>query len=207
MLPLSPALFLAAASALVASDDREPRIPRWRRWVHKELNPVKRDSHEADDRVMMPAFIGHIGYWSHRVTAGSSSWPLPLDADCDALAQIGLDRGVAGVGRPEPGAMYLRWSRTEQRFTRASIVVEVLNAAPPEGSAWGYDCEVLEGAAVLSRFREERDDPTRAPFKTTVRWARRSRVVCCPALGDRFLSWVDLDARNERTRACPSQAA
>lgn len=205
MIPLSPALFLAAASALVASDRRMPHRPKSKRARLAELDPIARDAHRPHDGVRTAAFISHVGWWSHRRAMGTSAWPFPLDADCDALARIGLDRGVVSVGTPDPGAVYLRWSVPEQRFTRASIVLWALDMPPMYRSGWTYDCHVLEGSAVLSRGR----GPVRAAlgFHTKVQWARQARVRCSPGLGDCFLSWVDLDRRNETTRVSPTERA
>jgi hypothetical protein len=173
MMPLSPALFLAAASALVASDVRLP----WRSAQQrlKELDPQRRDAHRLRDDVTTAAFIAHVGYWAHRSAPGKSAWPLPLDADCDALARIGLDLGVVRVGPPAPGAIYLRYSQQRERFTRASIVLWAA-AVPTDRYGWTYDCQVIQGRAT--------------------RRARLAWATCCPKLGDCFLSWVDLDCRN-----------
>jgi hypothetical protein len=187
MTPLSPALFLAAASALVASDARVPR-PLIEDRI-QEFDPMGRDIHRPRDGVTTAAFIAHVGYWSHRRSSGRSAWPFPLDADCDLLAAIGLDRGVVGVGFPKAGDICLRWSRTEQRFVRASIVLWTVEVPATLRMGWSYDCHVLEGSIAVS-------DPSVA----TVEWVRRAWVTCCPGLGDRFLSWVDLDERNETTR-------
>jgi hypothetical protein len=177
MMPLSPALFLAAASALVASDVRLPRLSTEQRL--KDLSPARRGKRRRGDATA--AFIAHAGYTAHRHAPGKSAWPFPLDADCEALARIGLDSGVVTVAPPDAGAIYLRYSQQRQRFTRASIVLWAVEVPPMEQYGWSYDCHVIEGV--------------------TVRRARRAWVTCAPELGDRFLSWVDLDRRNDMTRA------
>ncbi len=179
MMPLSPALFLAAASALVPSDVRVPRLSLHQRL--EDLDPERRSSQLPGDETATAAFIAHAGYCAHRLAPGRSGWPFPLGADCEALGRIGLDRGIATVALPAAGAIYLRRSPREQRFMRASIVLWAVVVPPMERWGWTYDCHVIEGIAA--------------------REARRAWITCCPELGDRFLSWADLDRRNEITRA------
>ncbi len=194
MMPLSPALFLAAASALVASDLRLPRRSKPERGT--EVDPDSRETHAPEDGLATAAFIAHVGYWSHRRAVGRSSWPLPLGADCDGLARIGSERGVLITGTPDPGAIYLRWSDCDQRFVHAAIVLSAMDVPPQAQGGWTYDCHVLEGRAELTR--PEAGEPR---IQTTLHWARQGRLGCSPALGDRFLTWVDLDRRNQLTRA------
>jgi hypothetical protein len=192
MMPLSPALFLAAASALVASD---LRLPRRSKPEHAALDPDARDTHAPEDGLATAAFIAHVGYWSHRRAVGRSSWPLPLDADCEELGRIGLARGVLITGTPDPGAIYLRWSDRDRRFVRAAIVLSAMDVPPQAEGGWTYDCHVLEGRAELTR--PEAGEPR---IETTLHWARQGRLGCSPALGDRFLTWVDLKLRDATTR-------
>ena len=104
MIPLSPALFMAAASALIAADFARPPRPTSKRKRLAELDPIERDTHGAEDGVTTAAFIAHVGHWAHRDPEGPSSWPFPLDADCDTLARIGTDRGVVSPGRRFPAS-------------------------------------------------------------------------------------------------------
>ena len=198
MMPLSPVLFLAAASALVASDLRLPRRSK----PEAVLDPDARDTHTPEDGVMTAAFIAHVGYWSHRRAVGMSPWPLPLDADCDELGRVGSERGVLLTGTPDPGAIYLRWSDRDQRFVRAAIVLSAMDVPEQAQGGWTYDCHVLEGRAELSR--PESGHPR---IETTLHWARQGRVTCYPGLGDCFLSWVDLDRRHEIGRPSSRHAA
>jgi hypothetical protein len=187
MIPLSPALFMAAARALIAADFAIPPLPTSKRKRLAELDPIERDTHGALDGVTTAAFIAHVGYWAHRDPEGPSSWPFPRDADCNALERIGTDRGVVSKATPNPGVIYLRWSVPEARFVSAGIVLWVKDRLPLHGSGWTHDVHLLEGCAVFSAE------------VTTVQWARQVRVRCSTDLGDRFLSWVDLDGRNATT--------
>ena len=204
MLPLSPALFLAAAVSLIPSDQPTERLSNRDRG--NELDPMARDHHHPDDGVTTAAFLAHVGYWSHRRTLGESSWPFPLNADCDALARLGSDLGVVNVGTPDPGAIYLRYSRRERRFTSASIVIFAFDVVIPD-FGWTYDCHVLEGSARLTHRGVPFGRAHRGRFKTSVNWVRRKRVTCCPGHGDRFLSWVDLDGRGALPVIRPKEKA
>ena len=187
MLPLSPAMFLAAATAWLPDDAPFPAV-----LDDNELDPLRRDDHGPRDGVTTAAFIGHIGYWAHRQARGVSTWPFPLTADCDALARIARQRRVLTVCELDLGPILLRWSHVEKRFTRASIVVEI-DECPLFGN-WTYDCQVVEGGAV--HLRRARNGAPRVQMQ----WVRRARRRCCPMLGDRFISWVDLDARDRIAR-------
>ena len=185
MLPLSPAMFIATAAAWLARDDDYPSL------TDNELDPLKRDDHRPNDSVMTAAFIGQIGYWAHRQSQGNSVWPFSLDADCDALAQAADECGVLTREWPDPGAILLRWSTVERRFTRASIVVKAIDS--PLLRDWTYDCRVVEGTAIRRKAVDGMPD-------AQIKWVRRARRRCCPTLGDRFISWVDLDARGRTER-------
>lgn len=192
---LSPALFLAVATALVGSDIRmTPGRIRSKKMRLAQFDPVRREDHGPHDGVTMAAFIGHVGYWSHYEGAGSSSWPFPIDADCSELARIGRKLGVLSRWTPRPGAIHLRWSTDEDRFVRASVVLEVVELRSRHIGDWYYDCTVLEGALVR---------PSAAEGDATIEWVRKTKLISCPWLGDQFLTWVDLDGRNHASATDP----
>jgi hypothetical protein len=190
MHPLSPALFIAGASTLVGPPERA------------ELTALRRELDRAGNPLATAVFVGHVGYWAHYdEVAAISAWPFPLGADCDTLADLAAVEGVLSIGQPDPGAIYLAWSRREKRFARAGIIV---NGTAPPGEPqpdWSYDCLVLEGCAVARPVapNEDRYEET-GPIETVVQWARRTRVTCSPSAGDRFVSWMDLDERGPTTR-------
>jgi hypothetical protein len=197
MLPLSPALFVAVARGLLSSrhtwlEDSDSSELR------DDVDPRFRDLHHPDDGVTTAAFIAHCGYWSHSFSRGHTLWPLPLRADCDELHRIASDCGIESMGTPDPGAIYLRYSMMEQRYTRAAIVIAGADDPRKSDVGLAYDCIVLEGSArildlALRTTVQNRREVSR--FNTDVQWARRTRVWCCPMLGDRFINWVDLDER------------
>lgn len=183
MHPLSPALIIAAASGIVGPDAVE-------------------EQSRAADAQSTAAFVGHIGYWGHYdEEAELSTWPFPIEADCEALAQLAGIEGVLSGAAPQPGAVFLKWSRQKQQFVRAGIVVAQIRTFGRSGTQRCYDCLVLEGSALLIPV-EEADGRRRKreQFATAVQWARRTRMRCVPAEGDKFISWVDLDDRGETTR-------
>jgi len=185
-------LFLTAASALVTSDSqvRRPGAQAQR----MDRNPATRHDGEAHDSVRSSAaFIANAGYWAHRHTPGCSSWPFPLDADCDALANIGRTRGMLGVGLPAEGDIYLRYSQAEHRFTRACIVLWAIEVPASDGLGVAYDCHVIEGSAELVVGAES--------VQTNVHWARRCWVTSSPKLGDGFLSWTKFQSTSSRRAA------
>lgn len=202
MLPLSPALFLASARALVGSDVRTTPGIRSKRMRLAQFDPVRREDHAPQDGVTTAAFIGHVGYWSHYRGPGNSSWPFPIDADCRQLAHIGKELGVLNPWPPNPGAIHLRWSERYHRFVRASVVLRAAEVPPRHRAEWHYACDVLEGALVRSSPAEGGEENTDGPV-ATIEWVRERRLISCPWLGDRFLSWVELDARNPASATHP----
>lgn len=189
MHPLSPALVIAGASALVGS----------RRHAQEDLDPVA-----------AAAFIGHVGYWAlYDEIARMSTWPFPVDADCEMLASLAEECGVRSSEAPAPGTLYLGRSPGSVTFTRAGIVVATTATAEMPRKGRTYRCTLLEGSALLRQITQSDGrtaDQTR--IETEVQWARRRRVWCTPALGgDLFISWVDLDDRCEPTRVSRRRAA
>jgi hypothetical protein len=196
MLPLSPALFVAAATALIGDFRCDPP---------SSCGPVTEDGVERDglghfDSRATAAFIAHVGYWSHHRGRGKSDWPFPLDADCDALATLASQQAVLNEDRPDTGTICLHRPEGDQRFSRASIVLWTEEVEDTGRASDSYECGMIEGGAILL-------GPFGAPanrrngFETRVLWVRRTQVRFRPAEGDRFIKWVDLDQRN--VAACP----
>ena len=196
MLRLSPALFVAAAKALLDAKGSERPVALDPLGVP---DPLTRDIHAPSDRGATAAFIAHVGHWSQGSGRDGSCWPFPLTADCDALASLAKEYNVLRDGAPDFGAIYLRRSAIESRFVRAGVVLWAV-ALPDRELGWSYDCLLIEGGAVLSSGHRAGG---RQAVETTVEWARRTRARCCPTLGDRFISWVDLDGRNDTTQMGP----
>lgn len=195
MSALSPALFLAVATALVGSDVRmTPGRIRSKKMRVAQFDPASRDDHGPRDGVTTAAFIGHVGFWSHYEGAGRSTWPFPIDADCTDLARIAKGLGVLSAWPPKPGAIHLRRSKKEHRFVTASVVLEAVEVRPRHLADWHYDCRVLEGSLVRASSAEA---------GATIDWVRERQLISCPWLGDKFLSWVDLDGRNPASATHP----
>jgi hypothetical protein len=192
MLPLSPALFIAAATSLIGDFHCDPPA---------SCGPVTSDGVECDglahfDSLTTAAFIAHVGYWSHHQGRGKSSWPFALDADCDTLASLAERDAVLHEGKPAVGAICLQRADGDQRFSRAGIVLWTEEVEDTGRATDSYECGMIEGGAILL-------GPFGAPanrrngFETRVLWVRRTQVRCRPAEGDRFIKWVDLDERND----------
>ncbi len=178
MHPLSPALIIAAASG-VAGPDPGDSVPG------------------AADAASTAAFVGHVGYWAHYdEETAVSTWPFPLDADCEALARLAAKDGILSTSEPAPGVIYLQWSRSDHAFRRAGIVIAAARTFERRGVPRCYHCLVLEGSALLTRAQEaDARHRQRERLETAVQWVRRKRGWCTPSEGDRFISWVDLDGR------------
>jgi hypothetical protein len=123
MMPLSPALYVAAASALVRRVNQLDPFARQPRWL---VNPLNSSRESA-------AFVNHIGYWSHCPLGGTSLWPFPLDADCNDMACIADRHGALRMGAPQHGMIHVTWSAGERRFIRAGIVVSAKELPPAGG--------------------------------------------------------------------------
>jgi hypothetical protein len=194
MLALSPSLLIATASGMVGTDrvvDRPGAL---------DHEAIFRDRHHPADPVRTAAFVGHVGYWSHRRGRGSSSWPFGIDADCSALEREAEADGVLHRGAPEIGSIFLQRSNVENRFVRAGIVIWAADIVASAGGDWAYDCLVVEGHGHLSRDNS-------GEISSRVSFARRARIVLCPSVGDRVISWYDLDGRGKYTQLGPQRRA
>lgn len=171
-IPLSPALMLAGANTLVAMYEH---LPKRRSQIIGHI--ARRVPPGAAWNV---AFVHHVGHWAHYDhRAARSGWPLPPVRDCDALAKFAAAHGILSDGEPRAGEIFLLWSRARGRFEHAGIVghathTHVLRTREPY-----VECVTLEGSI------EGIDAPSGAMGQRTRRLS--------PALGDRFVRWVDLD--------------
>ena len=119
MVPLSPALLVAAANAFVGvgeqgGDNRGQMVEHFLRSV--SLPP---------GQPWCAAFVHHVGVSAHYDHASQrSSWPLPATGSCDALARAARANGVL---RDEPGFgdVFLLYSKLRGRFIHTGIVVGV----------------------------------------------------------------------------------
>src|ERR1051326_2735024 len=136
MLALSPALLMSAAAALVN-----------RRRIGRTESGVRIPA----DSVSTAAFVNHVGYWAHRQSGESSTWPFPLDADCNDLARLADAKGVLRDRPTEEGDLFLQYARGVG-FIRAGIVIdaEFLSTA---ARGHHYECLVYEGTAALAALR------------------------------------------------------
>lgn len=178
MHPLSPALIIAAASGVAGPDLTYPVSG-------------------AADAAATARFVGHVGYWGHYdEETAISTWPFPLDADCETLARLAAKDGILSMRDPEPGVIFLQWSPNHRAFRRAGIVIARAKAFEQRRVEQCYDCLVLEGSAVLTHTLDlDRRHANRERLDTAVLWVRRKHVWCTPSEGDRFIRWVDLDGR------------
>jgi hypothetical protein len=172
IVPLSPALLVAAANAFVGmgeegGDNRGQVVERFLEGVHL-----------APGLPWCAAFVHHVGHASHfDQVSQRSSWPLPATGSCEALARVAR---AAGVLRDEPhvGDVFLLHSVALRRFAHTGIVVGV----EQEESVDQRDvhvCVTIEG--------NTNDDGSR-DGRMTLRKVRTFRE----ADGHRFIRWADM---------------
>ena len=175
VVPLSPALLVAAANAFVGvseqgGDNRGQMVEHFLRSVH--LPP---------GQPWCAAFVHHVGHSAHydHVTR-RSTWPLPATGSCEALARAARANGVL---RDEPyvGDVFLLYSRARARFIHTGIVVGVLD----EHRVHDRDvhaCVTVEG--------NTNDDGSRNGH-TTLRKLRTFRE----ADGHKFIRWAEMQRK------------
>jgi hypothetical protein len=172
IVPLSPALLVAAANAFVGvreegGDNRGQMVEHFLRGVHL-----------AAGQPWCAAFVHHVGHSAHYDhLARRSSWPLPATGSCDALARAASAQGVL---REEPyvGDVFLLWSRARGRFIHTGIVVGVQD----EERVHERDvhvCVTVEGNT---------NDDGSSNGHTTLRKVRTFRE----ADGHRFIRWPEM---------------
>jgi hypothetical protein len=173
MIPLSPALLVAAANAFVGlgedgGDNRGQMVEMF-------LREVKQPAGQP----WCAAFVHHVGYWSHfDHRAGHSSWPLPATASCWQLGDFARKRKILEL-RPTDGDVFLVFSRKMRRYYHTGIVISVDECHVASDSAF-YLCRTVEG--------NTNSDGSENGY-TTLRRKRRFSG------DDAFIKWVKLDSR------------
>src|SRR6266571_4943169 len=103
MIPLCPALLVAAANAFVGSSDESEDGGEAARLAER-LHLFLHDVHQPTVGPLSAGFVSYVGRWSHYdEMAHGSSWPLPDALTCDELAGFAYQRGVLSVERPTVG--------------------------------------------------------------------------------------------------------
>ena len=188
MIALSPALFVAAATGLAASDEYSevPSGP-------DEFDPVLRDRHGPTDHRTSAAFIAHVGYWSH----SAIEWRVDLAAAGERGVQEArggraVTRGAAR-SRAQPGRYLPPLVSTGEGIHAPRL----LSMRGTWGARGRHDDH--ESPSLRSKM---------APVvKSKVHSARRHRTAYCPALVDRIIAWVDLDEYDDSARVKRKGAA
>jgi hypothetical protein len=172
IVPLSPALLVAAANAFVGvseqgGDNRGQMVEHFLRSVH--LPP---------GQPWCAAFVHHVGHSAHYDHATRrSTWPLPATGSCEALARAARANGVLR-DEPHVGDVFLLYSRARARFIHTGIVVGVED----EQRVYERDfhlCVTVEGNT---------NDDGSANGHTTLRKLRTFRE----ADGHKFIRWVEM---------------
>jgi hypothetical protein len=120
VVPLSPALLVAAANAFVGvgeqgGDNRGQMVEHFLRSV--SLPP---------GLPWCAAFVYHVGHAAlYDPLSRRSSWPLPATGSCETLARAARANGVLR-NEPYVGDVFLLYSRARARFVHTGIIVGVL---------------------------------------------------------------------------------
>ncbi len=172
LVPLSPALLVAAANAFVGvseqgGDNRGQMVEHFLRSVH--LPP---------GQPWCAAFVHHVGhaaFYDH--ASRRSSWPLPATGSCEALARAAREGGALRE-EPQVGDIFLLFSRLRRRFFHTGIVVGVQDEErAPERDV--HTCVTVEGNT---------NDDGSANGHSTLRKVRTFRE----ADGHRFIRWAEM---------------
>jgi hypothetical protein len=175
IVPLSPALLVAAANAFVGvseegGDNRGQMVEHFLRSV--KLPP---------GLPWCAAFVYHVGHSAHYDhLSRRSSWPLPATGSCDILAGAARAHGVL---RDEPyvGDIFLLYSRTRGRFIHTGVVVGVEDEVRVHERDV-HVCVTVEGNT---------NDDGSSNGHTTLRKVRTFRE----ADGHRFIRWAEMGRR------------
>jgi len=177
MIPLAPALLVAAANAFVGlgedgGDNRGQMVELFLKEVHQDPG-----------QPWCAAFVYHVGHWSHYDhVAQRSTWPLKATASCAELAKNALDDGILKL-EPHLGDVFLKFSKKLDRFAHTGIVVGLHDPDPHEDMGV-YVCTTIEGNTNADGS---------ANGHTTLRKVRRFSTNN----GDAFIRWVDLEWRKQ----------
>jgi len=175
LVPLSPALLVAAANAFIGvaehgGDNRGQMVEHFLRSV--ALPP---------GQPWCAAFVHHVGHSAHydHLTR-RSSWPLPATGSCEALARAAREYGVL---RDEPyvGDVFLLYSPLRRRFIHTGIVVGVEDETRVHERDV-HVCITVEGNT---------NDDGSANGHSTLRKVRTFRE----ADGHRFIRWAEMLTR------------
>ncbi|MEX2177776.1 MAG: hypothetical protein WD801_03640 [Gemmatimonadaceae bacterium] len=178
MIPLTPALVVATASAFIGL--REEGGDNRGLMIELMLGGVQMPAGQP----WCAAFVHHVGRWSHYDYASRrSSWPLPATASCYVLGSFASRKGVL-VSHAMVGDVFLIFKPELRRFAHTGFIAHVhACGATPAGNPW-YDCETIEG-----NTNEKGSRNGTSVLRQQRRFYPNARA------GDQFIRWVDLDPR------------
>lgn len=176
MIPLTPALLVAAANTFVG---RGPDVGDGGGQMVELF--LRDESREREDACVC-TLVHHVGYWSHYDDdIQLSSWPIPpAFASCEALAQHAR-RAEILVEEPNMGDLFLLYSTELKGFAHSGIIVSV-NEKFDHGAGAAYICTTVEARI---------DDDHRCTVLSACRKIRWFSIRD----GDRFIRWVDMELR------------
>lgn len=176
MLPLSPIRLVSAANAFLTLG-AEPGAAQGR-MVNTFLSEIGQPPNGRWDL----AFLHHVGYWSHYdFEAKRSSWPIPVSSAPEDLVLFAKQRRI-DPDEPEFGDIALVSGAGKGSYARVGIVIATHGAGKFMDGKTFTSCTVLEANAGAAG----------RPGGADIMYVRRS---LCHDRGDRYVRWVDLDAR------------
>ena len=173
MIPLDPALLMAAANGFVGLSE----VGGANRGQMVEL--FLREVRQPPGQPWCAAFVHHVGYWSHWDNrTHASTWPLPATASCYELGEFARARAVLRKD-PVVGDVFLLYSEKLKRFAHTGIVVAVEAVSQQGAGDTVYTCMTVEG------------NTNEAGSSEGTQTLRKSRQFSMRR-GDRFIRWTDL---------------
>ena len=167
MIPLTPQLFITAATAYAAAFPGVGEADRRDDMCPPTSPPLDDAATTCLDFIHRAGYVSH---YDHRVKR--SSWPLPPMNHLAELVAFAAERDVFAA-RPKAGDIYLLWSPQLKRFESAGVIAFVDDVRCLVNGARAFDCETVGPADGL---------------------AQRRRLSL--ANGDRFIRWTALEYGN-----------
>lgn len=179
MIPLAPALVVAAANAFVGVEEEGGNNRG--QMVEVFLRSVGLEEGEP----WCAAFVHHVGKAAlYDARIERSSWPLPATASCTVLAGHARANGLDRTD-PMAGDVFVQYRKELKRYGHTGIVIGVEKCTIGKQGFAEWVVTTIEGNTNDAGSREG---------DSVMRKTRR----LCPFAGDIFIRWVDMELRQQR---------
>ena len=179
MIRLTPRLLIGAANAAVGMSEKSALAVK--RIVERRLTIEARDDDQrplAHD-VALVLHWGHCAHYDERVD--SSSWPITRVRTADDIAGCASRNGLLREA-PLEGDLFLLFSPPSRGYVRVGVLANVCGEGRLGARSTYYDVITIE---------PDSNEHGELGGGKVVRMKRR----LCPAAGDRFVRWADMDRR------------